>query len=319
MVRLRLLAYLRLFRAPNVFTSIADIATGFLVVSGSLQPWWQFAILAVASAAMYSAGMVLNDVFDYDDDLRLRPHRPLPAGQIPRKFASQIGFTLLFSGAAAAAIVGFAAGSEATIPWRSGAVAAFLVASIWLYDGVLKATVLGPILMGSCRLWNLLLGMSLGPAAAADSDIVLGFDAFQLAIAVGIGTYIVGVTLFARREAEGSSRGQLACGLAIMAIGIGCLMFAPRWAPSSTEFQRDPRYVWPLILVLLTFPILRRCLAAIAGPTPGRVQAAVKVSILSLIVLDASIVMLTCPWYWAVIVVSLLLPTLVLGKWVYST
>ena len=166
--------------------------------------------------------------------------------------------------------------------------------------------------------------MSLAANADAASELVLGYHTFHLAIAGGIGVYIVGVTAFARREAEGSSRLQLGAGLALMGLGIGLLAAAPRWAPAggelnTVELHLDPNYIWPLILFLLTFPILRRCLVAIAHPEPRQVQAAVKVSILSLIILDASIVMLTCPWYWAAAVVALLIPTTVLGKWVYST
>ena len=71
----RLLPYLQLFRAPNVFTAIADVAMGFLVVSRSLEAWGEFLLLAVASAALYTAGMVLNDVFDFEVDQRQRPHR----------------------------------------------------------------------------------------------------------------------------------------------------------------------------------------------------------------------------------------------------
>ena len=60
----RLLDYLRLFRIPNVFTAIADIAMGFLLVRGSPDPAVVFLLLAAASALIYTAGMVLNDVCD---------------------------------------------------------------------------------------------------------------------------------------------------------------------------------------------------------------------------------------------------------------
>jgi 4-hydroxybenzoate polyprenyltransferase len=272
----RLLAYLQLFRAPNVFTAVADVAMGFLVVSSPETRWWQFAVLALSSAAMYSAGMALNDVFDFDDDLQLRPFRPLPSRRISRPIAAWLGHGLLLFGVALAAAVGLAASSVGNTPFRSGTVALLLAVVIWLYDGALKKTFIGPWLMGGCRLLNVLLGMSAGAASIGHEGLLFGYTAFQLAIAGGIGMYIAGVTWFARREA-------------------------------------------PLILFLLTFPILRRCLLAIAKPAPGTVQAAVKLSIHSLIVLDAAVILLTGHWSWAVAVLALLIPTVVLGKWVYST
>ena len=53
--------------------------------------------------------------------------------------------------------------------------------------------------------------------------------------------------------------------------------------------------------------------------TRAHVQAAVKQAILSLIVLDASVALVTGPPVWALVILSLLLPPLLLGRWVYST
>jgi len=83
----KLLAYLRLFRLPNVFTAMADVAMGFLFVRQSLEPISMFACLLVASSLLYTAGMVLNDVFDYEVDRQERPQRPLPSGQIGLRWA----------------------------------------------------------------------------------------------------------------------------------------------------------------------------------------------------------------------------------------
>ena len=76
----QLLDYLRLVRLPNVFTALADVTMGFLFVHHTLQPLAVFLPLAAASALLYSAGMVLNDVWDVELDRRERPERPLPSG-----------------------------------------------------------------------------------------------------------------------------------------------------------------------------------------------------------------------------------------------
>ena len=80
-----LLAYLRLMRLPNVFTALSNVAMGFAFARDWNRPFGTsdailLACLAGASALLYTAGMVLNDVFDYDVDRQERPFRPLPSG-----------------------------------------------------------------------------------------------------------------------------------------------------------------------------------------------------------------------------------------------
>ena len=76
----RVRAYLQLFRLPNVFTAMADIAMGLLVTYGDQTTPAAPVLLLLASSLIYTAGMVLNDVYDYEVDVQERPHRPLPSG-----------------------------------------------------------------------------------------------------------------------------------------------------------------------------------------------------------------------------------------------
>lgn len=314
----KLLAYLQLFRAPNVFTAIADVAMGFVFVAGSLKPVGGFVCLAIASCLLYTAGMILNDVYDFDVDLRERPARPLPSGRISRHQARLLGYGMLAGGVFLASCVSLIETIPASVPWRSGAVALLLAASVVTYDKILKNTPLGPLAMGACRFFNVLLGMSF----AASGDLTpLNFDMSHLIVAGGIGVYVAGVTWFARTEAKESSRLLLTFGVGLMATGVVMLAFFPKYAPAEVaqRFHIEPKFVWPMALFLLTVSILRRCLVAVADPTPKQVQAAVKQSILSLIVLDAAVTLLMADWPYAVGILALLVPTLLLGKWVYST
>ena len=292
---------------------------GSLVVSHAQQAWTGFVFLALASSALYSAGMILNDVYDIKIDAEQRPHRPLPSGRISTRFASGLGCFLLGFGVVIAAVCGFQESAAGVPPWRSGLIALLLAVSVVLYDATFKKTLLGPLFMGSCRMLNVLLGMSLAALAGGASFSLLNFSPFHWLIALGIGVYIVGVTWFARSEAEMSARAQLGFGLAVMICGVVLLGLAPRWAGDDTAFYLDPQVSWPGLLCLLTVVLLRRCVLAIADPQPRRVQAAVKLSILSLVLLDAAVAMLVSPWYCALAVLALLIPTLFLGRWVYST
>lgn len=306
-----LLAYLQLVRAPNVFTAVADILMGFLFVQLGVQSPGVLATLVVGSLLLYMAGMVLNDVFDADVDAQQRPGRPIPSGRIGRDWARMLGYEMLFVGAA----LGWLA-SYIMVDVRAGLVATALAVCIWLYDGVLKQTPIGPVAMGSCRMLNVLLGMSATREPWLASHWV---------IAGGIGLYIAGVTWFARSEERQSSRGLLTFGLAVMVSGIALLATFPRWSLEIAARLQVPDSRWAFFWIVLAVLIAWRCVQAILAPTPQRVQAAVKNSILSLFVLDAAVCFSVLGFAgpagipWAIVILLLLLPAIFLGRWVYST
>ena len=196
-------------------------------------------------------------------------------------------------------------------------IATLLAVIVVLYDAVLKRTFVGPLAMGSCRLLNVLLGMSVAmPAAGA--TVVWGYTAAQMLAAAGIGVYIVGVTWFARHEAAESRRVHLAAATFVLASGIAVLSLvyrAARRRPKTLAHETT----WFLLLGLLALTILRRCAMAVSEPTPRRVQLAVKNAIWSLIVLDAAVALLVSSPAWSLIIVALLLPTVWLGQWIEST
>lgn len=313
-----LLAWLRLFRLPNVFTAIADIGMGVTVARHASSPTGLLPVgltlsLAAASACIYTAGMVLNDVFDLEIDRKERPFRPLPSGMIPVDLARTIGFGLLVAGVLLAGLAGFLYRDLLFAAWRPPLIAALLAGAVLLYDGGLKKTLAGPLGMGLCRFLNVLLGMSAG--AGEFEPLALGYIGPDFAIAAGIGLYIVGVTWFARQEAEASKSGQLAFATAIMALAIGLLGFTLDYHPAT----RQPAFTCWLLLGMVSITIFRRCLLAISTPDASHVQAAVKQAIMSLIVIDASVALVTGPPVGALIILSLMLPAFLLGRWVYST
>jgi 4-hydroxybenzoate polyprenyltransferase len=168
--------------------------------------------------------------------------------------------------------------------------------------------------MGCCRTLNVLLGMSAlaGP-----------WHAMHYVVAAGVGCYIVGVTWFARTEARQSNRVQLAMGTVVMMAGIGLLASYPAWADAALAAVSRPRFVeparWPVVWSVVGLMIGWRCLWAVWDPLPQRVQYAVKNCIFSLIVLDGMAAFGVRGLWWAVAVLALLLPTMYLGRWIYST
>jgi hypothetical protein len=80
--------------------------------------------------------------------------------------------------------------------------------------------------------------------------------------------------------------------------------------------------VWPALVFMLTLPVWRRAATAVRHLTPLYVQRTVKTSIMTLIVLNAGLCLATPgpfgPLY-ALTVLALLIPSMLLGRWVYST
>lgn len=177
-------AWLRLIRLPNLLTVPGDVLAGFLLSSAIGNQTWLRLMLAIpASLLFYAAGLILNDLFDYAEDLRVRPTRPLPARQISREAATAVALIFMW-------IAVFTAGLFDALR-----IAVLLALVIVLYNiGVKRHRYGGPLLMGTCRAGNLLLGA----AAATTAGPQLSWP--PMAAALFLGLYVATVTWFARDE-----------------------------------------------------------------------------------------------------------------------
>ena len=307
-------AYLELLRLPNVFTAMADVMMGYWFVTFSVMrtalPPARISILLLllgASSCLYLAGMVLNDFFDRDKDARERPARPIPSRRVPESAALWLGSELLIVGVALAWTASYFVGG-----WRTGLTAFGLAAAVVLYDASLKKTPLGPVGMGACRMLNVLMGMS------AVSASQVPFTTVHFVVAGGIGLYIVGVTWFARTEAVTSNRIGLAAGCAVMLLGIAALAWFPNTTVEVTLLDKSLN-LWYLFWAILAAQIAWRCVRAIFDPSPRNVQFAIKQCLLSLIILDAAVTFSVQGHEKALVILALLLPTMFLGRFIYST
>jgi 4-hydroxybenzoate polyprenyltransferase len=295
-------AYAQLVRLPNVFTALADICLAALAVGALPAKWLPFSLLLLASACLYCAGMVWNDYFDLEQDLRERPFRPLPSGRVSPRAAASFGAALMAAGMFLALLAGQVNGGPSR--WAPLLLAGLLVGAILLYDAWLKRTWAGPLGMGLCRFLNVLLGLTLGGNLG-------GVMGVYLALVVGL--YVSGVTWFARTEARRSSRPAL--------VGAALVMFSSLLLALPLPVPLEPGTSSPLFLYLLValgFLVGLPAYRAISEPTPPRVQAAVKRALIGLVVLDATLAAALAGTVGLVILL-LLLPVLYLGRWIYST
>jgi 4-hydroxybenzoate polyprenyltransferase len=302
----RLRDFAQLVRLPNVFTALADVALGALVTGALPERLHPFLLLLLASACLYSGGMVWNDWFDLDQDRRERPFRPLPSGRIRPREALLLGAALLGGGFLLALVAGLFLGpGQQTTP---AVFAALLVAAILLYDGWLKRTWAGPLGMGTCRFLNVLLGLSLAPSPAWPLGVYL---------ALVVGVYIVGVTWFARTEARASRKAHLAGAAAVMLVGLLLALPLPVLLAESA-WQHSTSFLFPYLLVGFGFLIGLPVSRAVVKPDPVHVQAAVKRAVLGLVMLDA-ILATAAVEVVGLVVLILLPPALLLGRRLYST
>jgi 4-hydroxybenzoate polyprenyltransferase len=310
------IAWLKLLRLPNVFTAVADVMMGYLVAHRDLEPAWQFALFAAASCLLYLSGMVLNDVFDADVDAREQPQRPIPSGRISLRTAAAVGWAMLASGV----LVGWFISFSVSEVWP-GVISTLLASCIVLYDRILKRTPVGPLAMGACRMLNVLFGMSLvyisKPTATGELLMSRPWLPGEWLIAIGIGIYVAGVTIFARTDATTSSRPRLIGGLVVLLAGIGLLAAIPALSRYPSLVVREGG--WYLLWAVLALITARRCVIAILDPGPQRVQAAVRHCVQSIIVLDAAVCVGFAGPFWGMAVVLLLVPTLGLTLWLDAT
>lgn len=309
----RLLPYLQLVRLPNVFTAWADIVLAALL-AGALPGYAvPFVLLILSSSCLYCSGMVWNDYFDIAQDEKERPFRPLPSGKIPMSTAVMFAILLMGAGIVLALLAGVRGDG---FRWHSTIIAVLLAGTILLYDGALKRTWAGPLAMGTCRFFNVLLGLS-----------IISWTEWGLVPALVVGTYIVGVTWFARTEARESNRSMLIFAALVVLASLFLALTLPAVVPVTriaesnlpeSSLVQFGQLLFPYLIVAFALFIGLPLYKAIQFPTPNRVQPAVKRMVLGLILLDA---VLTVPIVgpFGLLLAVLLLPALYVGKWVYST
>jgi 4-hydroxybenzoate polyprenyltransferase len=257
-----LLAALQLMRPANIVTAWADILAGF-AVSGAPLSSASLLWLLLSTTGLYGGGVVFNDVFDAQLDAIERPERPIPSDRISRKTAALLGSVLLGIGIFAAAQV-----SQISLM-----LAVSIALAALIYDRYSKHhTLLGPLNMGLCRGGNLLLGITAVPLVVSQR--------WYLAFIPML--YIAAVTAISRGEVAGGKQrtGAIACTL--LAIVLGCL----------AALSLTPHYNFLAALpfwALLASRVFPAWLKATANPEPATIRNAVKVGVISLILLDTTL------------------------------
>lgn len=211
MTKLRDIA--ELVRFPAALTVPGDTLAG-AAAAGTLSGW-RPVVLATSSMCLYWAGMALNDFADRELDGKERPERPIPSGRVTPSTALGVasGLTLLGVGLAGAC------GREAL------AFALPLAGAVWTYDLLAKPTLAGPVVMGSARALDVMLGGAAAPRRALPAALLMG-------------VHTTAVTGLSRGEVHGSSKRVATTALATTAaVTAGAAISALR-SPGRGLLQR---------------------------------------------------------------------------------
>lgn len=278
-------------RPANIITAFADILAGAAIVTASVTSFQSLNLfwLLISTAGLYGGGVVFNDYFDADLDRIERPERPIPSGGASLKNTLILGVFLFFIGILSALMVSF----------TSAIIAVLICLFAVSYDAVSKhIDVIGPLNMGLCRGLNLLLGMSLFPSL---------MWTYWYFIFIPI-IFIAAITLISKGEVTGSGGKPLYAAAFCYALVLGLFLYLGLL--SYGNFMES--FPFTILFALVVFPPLYR---AIQEPSALRIRKAVKMGILSLIILNAVLAALFAGFLFGVGIVLLLPLSIYVGRY----
>ncbi|WP_375497357.1 UbiA-like protein EboC [uncultured Nostoc sp.] len=292
--------YLELMRPANIVTAWADILVGFaacgsgIIFAQLINGEVSFTILIplawllLATTGLYGGGIVFNDVFDAELDAKERPKRAIPSGRVSRENATLLG-SILFA-------IGIIAAFQVSL--LSGAIAIFITLSCLLYNSLAKHhPFFGPLNMGLCRGSNLLLGVSAVPAMIGER--------WYLALIPVI--YIAAITAISQGEVHGGKKITGVLALLLIAIVLTAVL-ALGLLGEYTAIAALP------FAILLAIRVLPNFIKAAREPVAENIRNAVKIGVLSLIVLDATVASGFAGLYYGLLVLILLPFSMKLAK-----
>jgi len=288
-------AFLRLVRIWNLPTALADSSAGFLIAAADPIPIaGRLPLVMLVSAAIYSAGMVWNDLLDLERDRTLHPDRPLPSGLIRKKTGGRLGGLLILGGLFAAGLLG----------GFTFLLAFLLVVLTFTYNGWLKHKgFAGCINMGACRFLNMWLGI-----AAAGGSLAVCWIYPAL-----LGLYVAAVTLLSLQEEEHLTARQffafLSAVLAVVA-ALGILAVRAAGIPARLGLAvLAGQEGWILYAGVAAARKLRD-----DKPASGTVGSVIRVALASILLLDGAMLLTAGRLIGGICCTAMLVPTVLLAR-----
>lgn len=267
------IAWLQLIRLPAGFSVISNVLVAHTIATKGDIEWPGLVLTVIASLCVYYGGMVLNDCFDYSEDCRDRPERPLPAQKINLNTAWSAGFTLILLGILSAAMVN----------QQMLMVSVVLALLVVIYDSNRLSAWPSALVMGLCRYTNWLMALAILPLTTT-----------SMLLPLPILCYVIGLTRLSQVENTEALSPRVYELLLILLISIVLLQILGNVTILSV-----------LVLIVLTGYFLFMILPLLKPHTAGQVQHTVGRLVLGLIPFDAAFGLVF--GYWGVSLILLLL------------
>jgi UbiA prenyltransferase family len=263
--------WLELARISNLPTVWTNVLAGWLLAGGKWE-WQPLAWLLLGGSLLYTGGMILNDAADVKYDREHRKERPIPSGRVTSAQAWTVGLGMMLAGAIMAVW-----GATACIWLTSG-----LIAAILFYDLYHKPWAGSVFVMGSCRTLLYLV------AASAAAEHLTVKDHWEVIVkAIAMGGYVVGLSLYARREATGAeSRGRWSLENILLEHII--------WVVTFYYTLLGGKY-WMSVLLFLFVLVLDRATKLMRTPPPSNIGRAVGLLLAAIPLVDALAVSQVAP------------------------
>jgi len=284
-------AYLQLIRAPAVFSAISNILAAQMIITGGQPQWPVLLMLMAISACLYAGGMVLNDCLDIEQDQKERPDRPLPSRLVSVRVAwSMVGALFLTAG-----ILALQLGQTTFL------IVLLLMVTIIMYDKFTKDTVTGSLVMGLCRYLNWILGFS-----SYDIDLQM------LLIPIPVFIYVASLTELSRFETAAGNRVNIFSAIAGLC-GAAILILVYVLTGVFDSYWTIP------VLAILAYPLIVRFVGLYRNWSASEVQKTVGLMIYFIIPLDALIVTGAGLWWAGILILLLVIPARLTGRYLYVT
>jgi len=281
-------AYLQLVRVPGIFTAFSNILLGFFVFQNEFTDYFYLIYLLASSGFLFSAGMTLNDYFDYNIDKKERPFRPLPTGKISIRTAAFLGYSFLVAGNMFSLIIGL----------QTFVLTLLMTILILSYNAKLKTiSVIGIINLSSIRFLNVILGTTI---------VALNYE--NMIIAIPIAIFIAGISVKAKSETKLTQKNSRLSLILIITTIIFVLYLI-------FDNQIFIQFLFLGIFALTIFvPFL-----IFKNNNQTNVQRKITFQLLSIIILDATLVGIFSSIMYSFIILSLFVPAYLLSRRLYLT
>ena len=289
--------YLSLIRLPNIFTIPSNIILGFFLINGfNVDIFPNLVLLIASSILIYVSGIVFNDYFDFYIDKKERPNRPIPSGKISRKNALYFGISTI--------VISFILSLSVHIN-SVFILIIILILSIG-YNHSLKKTNFGPLIMGTIRTMNIILGASPFLDQINDYDDVIKI----IIVTSSILFYIISLSILSKYEVSKDYNFRILIPSALLLITIFVII--------SLSIYLDIFLIESILLMLIFASAIGYTYIKLIFKEKS-IQNTVQNMIICITLLDSIFITGIIGLYLGIFVALLIIPNLILAKKYYMT